>query len=160
MQTPIYAEIIDEELEKSLERIGELLRAVEKEALFMKSKCPKIVATNPPKGDVLTVGRITVCGVSVLEDKEVRELELHLKGVTNTGKIYSGELPQKTVNLILAQDFTPEGLIKKMGSSMLLGSLCESLLPIQLSHLRKMADILGVSVDDIIDTVDIYKKED
>ena len=156
MQTPLYAEIIDEELETSLERIGELLRAVEKEALFMKSKCPKIVATNPPAGDVLTVGRITVCGISNLERKEVRQIEELLQGVANEGKIYSGELPHKLLDLIFEKGFTPGDLRHKMSSSVLLGCFCEVVFRIQLSELRKMADILGVSIEEIVEPVDIY----
>lgn len=69
---PIYVEVKNERLEKTLNRVKDLIKEIEKETGWIITKEPTLCAVPAPDNDCMSVGSIIVYGVSSLSE-EARE---------------------------------------------------------------------------------------
>ena len=74
MRTPIYVECENDALDERMERIKNLLREVERETAFLSTKGPMLYAVPAPGCDCISIGNITVYGVSDLNESEIKKM--------------------------------------------------------------------------------------
>lgn len=71
---PIYVEVKNERLEKTLETVKDLIEQIERETTWLKTKEPTLCAVPAPDDDCMSVGEIIICGVSSLSEERKNKL--------------------------------------------------------------------------------------
>ncbi len=72
---PIYAKLEDKALAERLDRVKDLIREIERETAFLGTKQPVLVAVPAPQEDCMSIGDISVYGVSVLTAEQREALK-------------------------------------------------------------------------------------
>lgn len=72
---PIYVEVKNERLEKTLATVKDLVEQIEKETTWLKTKEPTLCAVPAPDHDCMSVGEIIVYGVSSLSEERKNKLK-------------------------------------------------------------------------------------
>lgn len=76
---PIYAKTESTEVCREVKEIQALLREAERKMAFLSTKGPMLYAVPAPDNDLISIGRLTVCGVSALNEAERAKLTELLK---------------------------------------------------------------------------------
>ena len=82
MQLPIYAEIVDPEVEEKLKKIDAAVKLINHEAAFIRSS-PTLCVVPAPVDDRVSVGGLVVYGVSSLNAVDKASLLGFLAELTN-----------------------------------------------------------------------------
>lgn len=82
---PIYVEVKNERLEKTLDRVKELIKEIEEETGWLRTKEPTLCAVPAPEDDCISVGNIIVYGVSSLSEEAREQIRRLLADVVAGG---------------------------------------------------------------------------
>ena len=72
---PIYVEVKNERLERTLATVKDLMAQIEKETTWLKTKEPMLCAVPAPDNDCMSIGGFVVYGVSSLNEERKNELK-------------------------------------------------------------------------------------
>lgn len=78
---PIYVEVKNERLEKTLEKVKDLVEQIERETTWLKTKEPTLCAVPAPDNDCMSVGEIVIYGISSLNEERKNKLKEFLLGL-------------------------------------------------------------------------------